>query len=77
MSTMLPTAWPSPDPPWISLIAMFVTLMFSLGATSWNLRHAPGVSTCTPGCRPTGTSRSWHAAQNGSYTEWLSGSSST
>ena len=43
-----------------------LSTMFWLGFTSWNLRHAPGVSTCTPGCSPTGTSRSWHAAQNGS-----------
>ena len=66
MSTALPTDWPRPEPPCSSSIAMFVTVMFSLGATSPNLRHAPGVSTCTPGWNATGTPSSWHAAQNGS-----------
>ena len=30
MSTVLPTAWPSAEPPWISSIAMFVIVVFSL-----------------------------------------------
>ncbi len=66
MSTAFPTAWPRPDPPWSSSIAMFVTIMFSLSATRPNLRHAPGVSMWTPGWSATGTSSSSIAAQNGS-----------
>ena len=29
MSTAFPTAWPSPEPPWMSSVAMFVTDMFA------------------------------------------------
>ena len=68
MSTVLPTAWPSALPPWISSIAMFVIVAFSLTATSPNLRHAPGVSTCTPGWNATGTPSRSHVDQKSSYT---------
>src|SRR5437660_725667 len=77
MSTAFPTACPSAEPPWISSIAMFVTVVFSLILTRPNLRHAPGVSTCTPGWNATGMPSVWHVDQKSSYTWWLNGRSST